>query len=144
VNGQWVGSKEEIVILPNGTAAATNGQHQAYLPGDIYNGEIELVTPDGQQLYSRPMGLSYFDGTNSVLIAELTNSIGVLTGNNQVIYPNAFTGFAADVRYTYTKAGFEQDIILLEQPPTPESFGLNPATTRLQVLTEFFNPPQPV
>jgi hypothetical protein len=46
--------------------------------------------------------------------------------------------------YTYTEAGFEQDIILREQPPTPASFGLNPDTTTLQVLTEFFNPPQPV
>jgi hypothetical protein len=143
VNGQWVESKEWIDILPNGTAAATNGQHQAYFPGDIYNGAIELVTPDGEQLISRPMGLSYFDGTNSVLIAELTNSIGVVVGSNQVVYPDAFIDFKADLRYTYTKAGFEQDIILRESPLTPESYGLNPATARLQVLTEFFDPPQP-
>jgi hypothetical protein len=143
VNGQWVESKEEIDILPDGTAAATNGQHQAYFPGDIYSGQIELVTPDGKQLYSRPVGLSYFDGTNSVLIAELTNSTGQVVGNNQVIYTNAFTDFGADIRYTYTKAGFEQDIILREQPPSPTTFGLNPDTTRLQVLTEFFDPPQP-
>ena len=142
-NGQWVASREEIDILPDGTAAATNGQHQAYFPGDIYQGQIELVTPDGQHLKSRPIGLNYFDGTNSVLIAELTNSIGVIVGNNQVVYPNAFTDFKADLRYTYTKAGFEQDIILREQPPTPESLGLNPDTARLQVLTEFFDPPQP-
>src|SRR5260221_10334363 len=58
VNGQWVESSEQIDILPNGTAVATNGQHQAYFPGDIYQGQIELVTPDGEQLYSRPVGLS--------------------------------------------------------------------------------------
>ena len=142
-NGQWVESKEEIDILPNGTAAATNGQHRAYFPGDIYNGAIRLMTSDGKQLQSRPLGLSYDDGTNTVLIAELTNSVGYLVGSNQVIYPDAFTDFKADLRYTYTKAGFEQDIILQEQPLTPGSYGLNPATTRLQVLTEFFNPPQP-
>src|ERR1035438_6119263 len=143
VNGQWVESKEEIDILPNGTAVATNGQHQAYFPGDIYQGQVELVTSDGQHLRSRPMGLSYFDGTNSALIAELTNSVGVVVGNNQVVYPNAFTDFRADLRYTYTKAGFEQDIILRQQPPTPESVGINPDTARLQILTEFFSPPQP-
>jgi hypothetical protein len=142
-NGQWLDSKEEIDIQPNGTASATQGQHQAYFPGDIYQGQIELVTPDGLQLYSRPMGLSYFDGTNMVLIAVLTNSIGQVLGANQVIYTNAFTDFAADLVYTYTKAGFEQDIVLREQPPTPESLGLNPDTARLQVLTEFFSPPQP-
>ena len=77
------------------------------------------------------------------MIAELTNSIGLVSGNNQVIYPNAFTGFRADLRYTYTKAGFEQDVILRQRPPTPESLGLNPDTARLQIMTEFFSPPQP-
>jgi hypothetical protein len=141
--GQWAPSQEEIDILPNGTAAATTGQHQVYFPGDIYQGEIELVTPDGIQLQSRPMGISYDDGTNTVLIAVLTNSVGQLAGSNQVIYPNAFKGLNADLLYTYTKAGFEQDIILHEQPPSPAASGLDPATTRLQVLTEFFNSPQP-
>jgi hypothetical protein len=93
VNGQWVESKEEIDISADGNSAlATNGQHQAYFPGDIYSGQIELVTPEGKQLFSRPVGLSYFDGTNSVLIAELTNSTGeILPSGNQVLYTNAFT-----------------------------------------------------
>jgi hypothetical protein len=144
VNGQWVASSTEIDILPDGTAAATNGQHQAYFPGDIYAGQIELVTPDGLHLHSRPVGLSYDDGTNTVMIAALTNSIGQVLGTNQVIYPNAFTGLTADLLYTYTKAGLEQDVILRQQPPTPESLGLNPDTAKIQMLTEFFSPPQPV
>ncbi len=143
-NGQWLDSKEEIDILPNGTAAATYGQHQAFFPGNIAQGVIELVTPDGKHLKSRPLGLSYDDGSNTVLIAELKDSVGQLTGSNQVIYPDAFTDFKADLRYTYTKAGFEQDIVLREQPPAPEAYGLNPATARLQVLTEFFDAPEPV
>jgi len=143
VNGQWVESKEEIDILPDGTAAATNGQHQVYFPGDIYQGAILLVTPEGKQLTSRPLGLSYDDGTKTVLIAELTNSVGLVVGANQVFYPNAFSGLKGSLRYVYTKAGFEQDLILLESPLTPESYGLNPATAKLQLLTEFFNPPPP-
>jgi hypothetical protein len=143
VNGQWVESKDEIDLLPNGGAAATNGQHQAYFPADIYNGQIELITPDGQQLQSQPVGLNYFDGTNFVILGLLTNSVGELVNSNQIMYPDAFTGIKADLRYTYTKAGFEQDIILKEQPLTPESFGLNPDSSRLEVLTEFFDSPQP-
>ena len=77
-NGQWMDSKEEIHILSDGTAAATNGQHQVYFPSDIYQGAIQLVTPDGKQLQSQPLGLSYDDGTNAVLIAVLTNSAGEL------------------------------------------------------------------
>ncbi len=143
-NGQWVESKEEIDILPNGTAAATQGQHKAYFPGDIYEGMIELVTPDGKHLKSRPLGLSYDDGNKTVLIAELKNSVGQLVAPNQVIYPDAFTDFKADLRYTYTKAGFEQDIVLREQPPVPEAYGLDSAKARLQMLTEFFDAPEPV
>jgi len=145
VSGQWVASREEIDISPDGnSAAATNGQHQAYFPGDIAQGVIELDTPDGLKLQSRPIALSYDDGSNTVLFAVLTNATGaILPSTNQVIYQGAFTGVAADLLYTYTKAGFEQNIILRAQPPTPDSFGLNPQTARLQVLTEFFNPPQP-
>ncbi|MGB7768984.1 MAG: hypothetical protein WBN22_09060 [Verrucomicrobiia bacterium] len=145
VNGQWVASTENIEISPDGSsAAATNGQHQVYFPGDIYNGVIKLVTPDGETLQSQPIGLSYFDGTNSVLLAVVTNSTGqILSSGNQVTYTNTFSGLDADLLYTYTKAGFEQDVVLQQQPPDPVSLGLNPQTTRLQVLTEFFNPPQP-
>jgi len=142
-DGQWVESQEKIEVQPNGTAAATQGRHQAYFPGDLYNGQIELVTPDGLQLKSRPLGLSYCDGTNTVLFSVLTNCAGQVLGDNQVIYTNAFTGLTADLLYTYTTSGFEQDVILRQQPHTPESLGLNPGTSRLQILTEFFSPPQP-
>jgi len=142
-NGQWMESKEEINLLAQGGAAATQGQYQVYFPGNIGQGKIEMMTSDGRQFYSAPLGLSYFDGTNSIMIAEITNSVGELVAPNQVLYPNAFVGFNADLLYTYKKDGFEQDVILRTQPPTPEACGLNPATTRLQVLTEFFNSPQP-
>jgi alpha-tubulin suppressor-like RCC1 family protein len=142
-DGQWVDSKEEITLMPDGTAAALQGQYQAHFPGNINEGFIELVTPEGKQLRSRPLGLSYDDGKHTVWIAELKDSVGQMVGSNQVIYPDAFTDFKADLRYTYTKGGFEQDIILREQPPTPNRYGLDPATARLQLLTEFFDPPQP-
>jgi hypothetical protein len=142
-NGQWLDSVEQINIQPDGSASATAGQHQAYFPANIYNGVIKLVTPDGLQLESRPVGLSYDDGTNTVLIAELTNSVGQLISSNQVIYANAFVGVDADLLYTYHKGGFEQDVIFRVQPSAPEEFGMNSKNTLLQVLTEFFNPPMP-
>jgi hypothetical protein len=142
-NGRWVDSQEQINIQPDGTASATNGQHQVYFPVDIGNNVIKLVTSDGLVLQSQPLGLSYDDGINTVLIAELTNSVGQLISSNQVIYTNAFVGLDADLLYTYRKSGLEQDVIFRKQPPTPEEFGLNPADTRLQMLTEFFNPPTP-
>ena len=144
-NGQWTASKGIIEIAADGNSAfATQGQHQAYFPSDIYQGAIGLVTPDGKVLQSQPIGLGYDDGSKAVLFAVLTNATGqVLASGNQIIYANAFTTCAADLLYSYTLAGLEQDILIKEEPPTPESLGLNPATTRLQVYTEFFNAPQP-
>src|ERR1700679_3482047 len=141
--GQWQPSKEEIDIQPDGTMCATQGQHQVYLPSDFYNGQIQMVTPSGVHLKSQPAALSYDDGANTVLIGVLTNSIGQLVSSNQVIYTNAFAGLDADILYSYTRSGLEQDIVIRSQPPTPASLDLNPDTTRLQVLTEFFDPPQP-
>jgi len=142
-DGQWVTARAQINLLPDGRAAATQGQHQTYFPADIYSGQIESVPPDGEHLRSRPIGLTYGDGSNTVFIAELKDATGFLVGSNQIIYPDAFNGCPADLRYTYTLAGLEQDVILRGQPPRPETLGLNPQTTRLQVLTEFFDTPEP-
>lgn len=145
-NGEWEESSETIEILPNNKgAAASKGQHKVIFPPDVYDGQIEMNLPDGRWLVSRVLGLSYFDTRSgkSVLIAEIKNSEGVVHGSNVVIYADAFTDFQADLRYSYTREIFEQDVILRSMPPLPEDFGLNPDTTRLQVLTEFFNPPVP-
>jgi len=141
---EWKESEERIEPQSTGGGAALSGQHKVYFPYDIYQGVIETVTPEGTHLQSRPLGISYFDGSNSVLIAELTNSVGqILASGNQVIYTNAFTDFAADLVITYRKGGMECDLILREQPPVPEQFGLDPNTSRLELLTEFFSPPEP-
>jgi hypothetical protein len=142
--GQWEESREEWELLP-GKAVARRGQHKASLNYSLNSaGAVELETPGGQVLRSHPLCLSYFDSASgqSVRIADVKDCVGKVSGN-QVIYEDAFTDVRADVRYTYTKAGFEQDIILRERPPGPEVYGLNPATTRLQVLTEFVQAPTP-
>jgi len=143
-NGQWVASQEQINILSDGSAASTNGQYAVYYPPDIYNGSIRLAGADGVELQSEPVALTFSDGTNSAIIAVLTNSVGELISSNQIIYPNTFFGIQADLLYTYRKGGFEQDVILHQQPPAPESLGVNSQTACLQVLTEFIDSPSPV
>src|SRR6478736_1150759 len=138
--GEWQESKEAIEVLPNDAGAVANqGQHKVLFPTEITSGLIEINTPDNQWLRSRVWGLAYFDAGSgeSVLLAEVKESDGRIVGDNVVIYSDAFTDFQADLRYIYTKAGFEQDVVLRQQPPAPEQFNLNPQTTRLQVLTEF-------
>ena len=58
-SGQWTPSREAIDLLPPGgafAASATRGQHRASFPLDIAQGVIQLSTPDGKQLTSRPIG----------------------------------------------------------------------------------------
>jgi hypothetical protein len=145
VNGQWVPSVQAIQITPTG-GIATNGQHQVGFAANINTADaIEIITPDGKDLQTHIMGLSYYDAStdNNVLFAELQGSTGQLVTSNQVVYPNAFTDCDADVQYTYTLAGIEQDIVIQRQLPAPSAYGLNPDTTWLEVWTEFTDPPTP-
>src|SRR6202000_728832 len=80
----------------------------------------------------------------SVLIAQLKHSVGqLLPSGNQVIYTNAFSDFAADLVCTYRRCGFEDDLIIRDHPPSAETFGLASDRSQLQLLTEFFNTPEP-
>jgi hypothetical protein len=102
-----------------------------------------VVLPDGTKLRSHVSGLRYSDPTTgkAVVISEVKDSQAYLVSSNQVVYFDAFKDVSADVRYTVTLAGLEQDILLHEAPPAPESYGMSSATSRLEVLTEFVNPP---
>lgn len=142
--GNWRESEAKIEILPNGAGAvAMRGQHKVIFPANLNGGLIELSTPDSKWLRSRVMGLSYYDSSSgqSVLLAEVKDSVGQVSGDNVVIYADAFDEIEADVRYTYTLAGFEQDVILRKQLSSPAEYSLNPETTWLEVLTEFVETP---
>ncbi len=146
VGDQWVESTEEIQITANG-GQATNSAHQVIFAANANSpAAIQLVTPDGKQLSSHVVSLSYFDPTtgNSALISQLQDSVGQLVSSNEVLYPNALGGdCAADIFYHFSKVGLEQNIILRQQPPPPEAYNLNSASALLQVTTEFLDAPTP-
>jgi hypothetical protein len=146
-NGQWQESREEIELLPQGGAIARQGQHIVAF-NTVINAEVavELVTSDNKRFRSRILGLAYVDVVSgqSTLIAVLKESVGEVAGN-VVVYPDAFDGegISADVRFTYTRYGFEQDVILRKNPPPPEDFGIEAKNARIQIWTAFTEPPQP-
>ncbi|MDE3066945.1 MAG: hypothetical protein KGJ60_05265, partial [Verrucomicrobiota bacterium] len=151
-NGQYLPSREEINAYPGGSIAQF-GQHRVIFANNINSsGAIDLQMPQtngapgGQEMKSEILGLAYYDTASgqSVLIAQVHDSQGQIVGSNQVVYPDAFQGVQANVKYVYTRAGLEQDIVLLEQPPRPESLGLSSTSCVLQVLTEFTSAPTPV
>jgi hypothetical protein len=143
-NGQLLESSEVIELFRDG-AAARKGQHQVIFPANLNAEGIDYESIDKQRFRSQIMGLNYYEVTTgrSVLIAELKDCQGFVHAPNRVIYSDALTDVKAEVRYTYKKAGFAQDLILLENPPPPEEYGLDPAACRLEVFTEFSETIQP-
>jgi hypothetical protein len=128
VGNQWVASMPEIQPAPSG-ALGSNARHQVWFASDLSTqGAVVLTGPDGRTIRSQILGLSYYDaasGTN-VLIATTKSCQGqILPSKRQVLYTNAFSGVYADIRYTYTAAGLEQDVLLGQQLPAPENYGLN-------------------
>lgn len=147
--GQWVPSVAEITILPSGFGVATQAQHKVIFAPNINTlGAIDCLTPENHRLRSHVLGLAYTDKRTGqgVMIAEIRDSTGIHISNNQVLYPDAFDsegGFRADIRYTLTLAGLEQDIILVESPPDPTIYGIPPENCRLEVYSEFVEHPVP-
>jgi len=146
-DGTWLESQELIQVAADGSAAyAAQGPSQAIFSANANSIPcVDLLTSDSNRLQSHVLGLAYYDAASgkSVMIAETKDAVGQLLPPNQILYPDAMTDFTCDIRYTYRKCGLEQDIILRQQPPPPQTFGLDPASTRLQVWTEFFDAPSP-
>ena len=146
-DNEWKESRELIEIVQGG-ALASQGAHQVGFAANINTfGAINMLTSDDKRLRSHVLGLAYTDAESgqSVMIAPVRDAIGMLVGDNQIIYADAFDGggFKADIRYTYRLNGFEQDIIIRNPAPNPADFGFNPASTRLEVFTEFVDAPAP-
>lgn len=143
--GLWIPSSEEIELL-EGAAVARQGQFQVIFGANLNTpSAIDLSTADGKRFRSKIHSLVYFDASSgeSVMLAEIKDSQGQVLPPNQVFYLDAFDGegVQADVRYTYRKDSFEQDILLRARPPAPSALGLSDEFTRIEVWTEFFDPP---
>ncbi|MHB1310314.1 MAG: hypothetical protein ACYC23_24875, partial [Limisphaerales bacterium] len=144
--GQWRETREEIEKFPAGFVAR-QGPQQVLWPATLsLESEVWVATSDGAHFRAGVLGLSYYDTATgrSVMIASLKGADGVLAAPNRLIYAEAFDQVRADVVYEYRRAGLAQEIILREPPLGPEAYGLDPATTRLEAVTEFLEAPVPV
>jgi hypothetical protein len=143
----WLDSGEDIEMFADG-AVARKGPHQVIFSTALAaTPAIDILTPDSKRLQCRLLGLVYRDALQGldVLIAELSpNSRAELVAPNQIVWRAAFDpDIAADVHAVYSKAGLECEVILRQEPDSPALFGLDPEHTRLEVWTEWFEPPEP-
>jgi len=144
-NREWQPTDTTFALIPGG-ARAWKGQHKVSLaatPNTL--AAVQMRLPDGRLLSSHVHGLAYTDTASgrSVLIAAVKDAQGFQVEPNQILYVDAFDNVSADLAYTYTTAGFEQDVIVRESLPAPEDFGLPSETTQLEVWTEFEKAIQP-
>lgn len=146
--GVFEPASDQLDIV-DGEAVGLRAQHKARLKASPDEpGAVQLDLPTGERLVSRVFGLAYLDTATgqAELLAEVRSAEGWVS-SNQVVYPLAFNepqGVQADLRYTFGKARFEQDVILRRAPRPPQDFGMNPATTHLELWTEFERAPEPV
>lgn len=64
VTGRWLASREGVDAYPGG-AIAQYGQHKVIFVNNLNTaGAIDLQTPDGKELKSHVLGLSYYDSAS--------------------------------------------------------------------------------
>jgi hypothetical protein len=145
-NGLWVPSNPSFQISPDGTAFVANQvQHKVRLAANLNAiGTVTITTPDGELLQTTPVGIGLYNAANgdSLIIGAVTNCTGVLVNSNQVVYQNAFSGVSADVVITLNRGSFEQDVVFTGNI-NPAEWGFPTNSTRIQILTEFYNSPEP-
>jgi hypothetical protein len=147
---QWLRSDPSFVASPDGSSfVAAKLPNKVTLSADLDAiGAVTDVTPDGLTLQSTPVAIGLYDAAsgNSVIIASLTNSQGVLLDAQHVLYPGALVGslLQADVVYSLPDCGsFHQDVVITKfnGPLDPTVWGLPASATnslRLQIFTEFY------
>ncbi len=146
---RWIEASGQIEIRPGGpgqaaAAVARKAQHQViFSPRLLQDPTVDFLLPDGKRrLQSRVAGIAYTDSNSgqSVWLAEARDTGAELVGGNQILYPAAFDGLDADIRYTMTICSFAQDILLSEQLPFPAELrqaGFTPESTRVEIWTSF-------
>jgi hypothetical protein len=140
-SGNWSESQNLIELTPSGGAAAQRCPNKVYFQSSLSSasGGITIITRSNLVLSTHPVGVYYYqsDTGKEVLLAPLADSVSpTLQPPNRILYESAFHSdlLEADLRITCTRSGLECDTVIRRQPAArPESFGLNPSRTLLQV-----------
>ena len=143
----WSPSDPSFLETPNGFVAG-RVQHRTRLSSDLnVAGAVAVTTPDGLALSSTPVAIGIYDAVSGefALVGYVTNCLGELASNNQILFENAFLGTCASVVYTLGRGSFEQDIVFTGRlDPADYGFVVNDKShLRIQILTELYQPPEP-
>ena len=139
-------AKEQIEIF-EGAAAALQGAHRVLWTANCNepDGAASQETPCGRTLNSRVMGISYYSALTgqSVLIAQLKDSQGIVVGDQTVLYPDCLDSVNCTLVYVYKRDSLEQFLSLKQRLPDPLLWQLGEEGLQVQVWTEMISPEQP-
>jgi hypothetical protein len=145
VSNRWVEARPQLAVTSNGIVGA-GAQHAVVFATNLNStAAVQIRMSNGQWVRANPLCLAYHDTSSgsNVYFALVQDSQPIILGSNRVVYPDAFSGAAASIAYTFSRAGIAQDLRFHAKPPSPESLGLSPATTHLLAITEITEAPQP-
>lgn len=146
---QWSPSDATFEATPAGDAfVATRVQHSVRIASNLNTPAAVIVgDPSADQANAfqcTPVAIALYDsaGGGFAVIGNITDCSGTLVSSNTIIFPNAFQGVCADVVFTLERGSFQQDVVITGRVD-PADYGFPPATTRIQVISEFYATPHP-
>src|SRR3989442_7904637 len=101
--------------------------------------------PNGQWVKTHFLGVLFETPSTNFLIGTLQDSTAQV-GSNSVFYPNAVTGtgLSASLKYSFSRQGVSQDVII-HRLPLPEEVGFsNSEPVKLVLISEFVDSPTPL
>jgi len=142
--GAWLPSRDLIESFPDG-AVARYGPLRALFSHDV-NAEsvFDLETPAGARLRGGVRALEWLDevtGERQLLGVVRASAPLELVPPHRLVARDAFEGVLADVVLEWRHNRFSQSVVLRELPLPPAGFEAR--ATRLVVVTEFVEAPEP-
>ncbi|MBL9170499.1 MAG: hypothetical protein JNN07_22380 [Verrucomicrobiales bacterium] len=139
----WQESKAEFKLQP-GKAVADTMPHKVSISANLNTeGAVVLETPDGKLFRSTPLLVAFRDTGSGEMawVGKIQDCAGELVAPNQIVFFNAMEGIKCAIRFTVTKYGFEQDLVL-QEPLSSSDYGLkeNP-NVRLELWSAFVESP---
>lgn len=143
-DGEWRVSEDLVEPFPDG-AIARRGPNQAiFSPTLNVETVFDIQTSGGERLRGGVRAIQATDlatGKSVTLATVKHRAPGELVPPNLIVYRDAFDGLAADVVLDWRHNYFAHDVVIRERPELPRGF--DPQTTRLEVVTEIVESPQP-
>jgi hypothetical protein len=144
-DGEWKVSQDVIEPFPDG-AIARHGPYRTIFSTEL-NAEavFDIELPEGSRIRGgvRAIQLTDLRSGKSVVLATVRETVrGEVVPPNQVVYRSGFDGLDADVLFVWQHNSLSQNVILKQRPVLPA--GMDPATTRLEVVSELVESPEPV